>query len=190
VIWFTRIREYNELDFEGVYQVYKEAFEDKPWNETWTIPAVVRDIDSALANRDPVTIVAERCETYYSENYSEGCGRGILRKMETKTIIGLLWGYRKPAEKFGFLGDLVDKDSFYLDDVAVLEDSRKEGIATKLCKKFEKQVKEAGGKKIFLRTQKNYKASTKLYEKLGYERSGIFDPEFPDREYFVKSLEG
>jgi ribosomal protein S18 acetylase RimI-like enzyme len=165
VIQFTLIREYKPADFKEVFEVYKIAFMDPPWNETWTEEQVKDDIESALAKENPITIVAENSE-----------------------LVGFLWGYRKPEEKFGFLSEQIDRDSFYLDDVAVSNSRRKERIGTRLCQEFEKQVKESGGKKIFLRTQKDYTASNKLYDKLGYERSGVFDPEYPDREYLVKSL--
>lgn len=107
---------------------------------------------------------------------------------ETSNIVGLLWGYRKPEEGFDFLSEAVNEDSFYLDDVAVAEERRKEGIGTKLCEEFEEQVIENGGTKVFLRTEKEYEASNTLFKSLGYERTGIFDPKYPKREYFVKEV--
>jgi len=223
VIWFTRIRDYQEADFEGVFRVYVTAFADEPWNEYseckscgqnygiqeveklkeakvckkcgtplglkygidretycrsviqiifenlgqfWTEEKVKKDLKNALNSKDPVTIIAENSE-----------------------LVGLLWGYRKPKGEFGFLGELIDENSFYMDDVAVSADRRREKIGTRLCQEFERKVWKVGGNKIFLRTKKDYEASTRLYEKLGYSRTGIFDPEYPDREYFVKSLE-
>ncbi|MFH1174947.1 MAG: GNAT family N-acetyltransferase [archaeon] len=150
-------------------QIYQSAFSEPPWNETWTREQVIEDLDYALSQDFPVVLVAQ-----VGEN-----------------IVGFQWGYRLPDGKFPFLerkGEIM-----YGDDLAVLKEYRREGIATRLKETSFTMARQNGMEYSVLRTDVNNPSSMGLNKKLGYtpvvqNGRALYDPEFLTRIYLEKRL--
>jgi len=84
----------------------------------------------------------------------------ILFVKEDKKIIGYLHStfFSNPYSKGG-----------YVEDIFIIKEFRRKGIAKKLINEFIKILKEKGYKKIHLSVNTKNIGAIKLYEKLGFE---------------------
>lgn len=79
---------------------------------------------------------------------------------------------------------------FYIDEVGIHFDFRKNGIATQLTTKLLKAIQQAQFEFVFLRTDKRAEKAIHLYEqKLEFRKDQrLNDPVYPHRAYWYKKL--
>lgn len=163
-----RVRPYKPSDLQQVIEIYKAAFAEPPWNETWTDGQVKEDLEFALSQELPIVLVAE----------------------DEFRILGMSWGYKLPFEKYPFLRGVVNNNSSYMDEMAVKKDVRRKGIAKALGKGYLEVAKTPGVKEVALRTDIWNFPAMATYRSLGFESLGIFDPTYKDRLYLTKKIGG
>ncbi|MEM5778674.1 MAG: GNAT family N-acetyltransferase [Candidatus Aenigmatarchaeota archaeon] len=143
--------------------MYKEIWKEPPWNENfWTDEMVNKDIEYALKQKDFIGKLA----------------------VNSDNVIGFIWGYSLPEDKFQFLKL---KDSIYIDELAVEKSFRRGGIGTKLTNMLIKDAKKLGYKTVTLRTDVNGIAYS-FYFNLGFEDLKIRDPQYQERTYMRKII--
>jgi ribosomal protein S18 acetylase RimI-like enzyme len=169
------VRKADLGDVPSIVDIYKRVFAEPPWNETWSNGQVVEDIVFALTSVKPIMLVAEKEEK----------------------IMGFVWGYDLPLEKFPFLSGYVPEGrTSYIDEVAVDCGCRKQGMAKLLMSKYAEIAFERGVAKIVARTDVRNEASMALHRSLGFtgmiDRSSamIFDPEYKSRVYLELDIAG
>jgi ribosomal protein S18 acetylase RimI-like enzyme len=210
------VRDYEEKDFAGIYNVYKPAFSEEPWNEYKKCSSCKVNYGIKESNNS-----AENCkkcgkplrlEDYWTEkdvnediNYAKSKEwNSILVADSGGEILGFTWAYNISIEKdMNFLKGAQNIDSskkiIYVDEVATAANSRGKGVATELEKKLFSKAENAGFGYVILRTDEKNTAAINLYKKLGFERLlyGVsenngskyaYDPEFNSRVYLVKKL--
>lgn len=157
------IRTYGEQDLQQVIEIYKSVFAEPPWNETWSDEQVKKDLEFALSQQFPISLIAEN---------SSG-------------LIGFSWGYLLPSKEFPFLFRKVSEKCSYMDEMAVQRDRRIRGIASALGRRYLEIAKSQGIKEVVLRTDIWNFASMALYKKLGFRNTGVFDPKYKNRLYLL-----
>ena len=65
---------------------------------------------------------------------------------------------------------------------------RLRGVGTMLGSAFLEAAKAQGLREATLRTDERNPASVTLFKKIGFEKMGIYDPEFPSRIYMKKVI--
>ncbi|HII16075.1 MAG TPA: GNAT family N-acetyltransferase [Nanoarchaeota archaeon] len=191
---------------EQIIRVYKSAFAETPWDEYrkcsqcganygieeakqvyaaietaickkcgrglwrnfcefWSAEEIITDLESALKKESPVALVAE-----------------------AGPIAGFTWGYNLPQGQFPFLEGKIAQPTIYMGEMAVGGNARKKGIGFSLGKKFLDEIAARGFRFSVVRTDINNPASMGLFEKLGYRKTGIFDPDYPSRVYMEARL--
>ncbi|MBN1924056.1 MAG: GNAT family N-acetyltransferase [Nanoarchaeota archaeon] len=141
----------------------------------WSNEDIDGDLEFALSQSNTIVLVAE----------SGG------------ELLGFTWGYKMPEKPF--LQGKVNKDSFYIDEVAVRGDKRRVGVGTALCKELLKRIEAMEISDVVLRTDERNTASMGLYEKFGFKpiidekdpRGFIYDPSMglENRIYLRKELD-
>jgi len=142
--------------------------------EFWSDAEIVEDLGFALAQPDPIVLVAEN---------SDG-------------LAGMTWGYRIPFEKFPFLQGKVPAESSYMDEIVVRGDKRLKGIGTLLGRAYIEAVRQQGLSEVVLRTDERNASSMSLFGKLGLSgiadpessRGRVYDPQFPNRIYLRREV--
>ncbi len=138
----------------------------------WTKEDVVADLNFAKSQKDTIVLVAE----------------------ENDKIVGFIWGYKIPFEKFGFLSGLVNENSSYVDEVAVKPDKWRKGVGSALCLDYLKAAKAQEMEEVTLRTLESFKASMGLFRKNGFgpvlseQNNKVYDPTYPDRIYLRRKI--
>lgn len=161
------VRPYTQSDLNQLIGVYQSAFAEPPWNETWTSKQIIEDLELALSQESPIVLVGE----------------------DRNQLIGFTWGYNLPFDKFPFLRRKISPNCSYMDEIAVRADMRKKGIGTRLGEAYLSEAERRGIGRVVLRTDERNEASMALFKKLGFENSGIRDPQYPNRIYLRKFLE-
>ena len=72
-------------------------------------------------------------------------------------------------EPIGFINFTHENGNYYINDLDLIEKHRRKGYGSQLVKAFEKQVKELGGKKVWLHVNINNKLAILFYEKNKYD---------------------
>lgn len=159
-------RPFEERDRERIYTIYMKSFAEPPWNEAWKREDVEQDLNFALSQKRSIVMVAG--------------GRD--------TLLGFTWGYPLPLAKFTFLTAKIDGDTVYMDDIAVDPGARRRGVGKALCQGFIEVSGSLSFDAVVLRTDENNVSSMALFGSLGFERIGVYDPEYPTRLYLKKNL--
>ena len=167
------IRPYEKEDLKGLIQVYKSAFAEPPWNESWSDEDIIKDLEFAISQRDPIILVAQN---------KDG-------------LAGMTWGYKLPIEKFPFLERKVPTNSSYMDEIAVAGNKRFKGVGTLLGRAYI-DIAAQQNQGIVLRTDDRNEASMTLFRKLGLKgipditnpKGNIYDPQYQNRIYLMKDL--
>lgn len=162
----TKVRAYKPEDLEQLIGVYKSAFAEPPWNEVWTSEQVIEDLELAFSQEIPIVLVAE----------TQG------------RLTGFTWGYKIPLEEFPFLKGKVSEQTSYMDEIAVRGGERRRGVGQILGKTYIEKVISQGIEQVILRTDIWNTASMALFRKLGFRNTQVFDPEYGDRIYLIKSV--
>ena len=165
MVVFT-VRPYKDSDLQELIKVYKSAFAEPPWNETWTSEEIIEDLEFAKSQKDPIVLVAEK---------DDG-------------LTGFTWGYRLPLKKFPFLIGKVSDNVSYVDEISIRGNARRQGMGSLLVNGFQRIVNGQGIDEVVLRTDERNPASMALFKKLGYESFGVYDPKYPDRIYLRRKL--
>ena len=210
------IRDYRENDFAGLYEVYRSAFSEEPWNEYKKCTSC--KVNYGIKESDNPAENCKKCgkplklEDYWTEKdvnediaYAKSKEWNSILVADSSTgILGFTWAYNASIEKnMNFLKEAQNIDSskkiIYVDEVATSAKSRGKGVATELEKKLFFRAENAGFEYVILRTDERNTAAMNLYRKLGFERLtyGVsktngnkyaYDPEFNSRIYLVKKL--
>lgn len=176
----------SRSDLQAVIALYKAAFAEPPWNESWSTEEILGDLKMAQSQNNFVMVVAKV-------------------NME---VVGFAWGYDIPLEKFPFLKDVVPSISncSYMDEIAVDPAFRKRGVGCELVESYEQAVRARtpsyDARKILrtddteigvvLRTDVKNVASMKLFCREGFdtvkdaEGHDKTDPEYPTRVYLYR----
>lgn len=80
---------------------------------------------------------------------------------------------KKTSHVVGYVGAYIILDEADINQVAVLEDYRRCGIATALMQDFMQKMKERNIRAITLEARVGNKAAIALYEKIGFRTEGI-----------------
>lgn len=142
--------------------------------EFWSDTEIVEDLEFALAQPNPIVLVAE----------------------DSNGLAGMTWGYRISLEKFPFLEGKIPAESSYMDEIAVRGDKRLKGVGKLLGREYIKAVRQQGLSDVVLRTDERNISSMSLFRKLGFSgiadseslRGKVYDPQFPNRIYLRREL--
>lgn len=160
------IRDFRQSDLDGVTRIYQNSFAESPWFENWSYEDAKLEIESFLRKTNPQFLVAET----------------------KNNLIGFRIAYELSLEEFSFLDNLVkENEAMYGKELAVKKENRGEGVGTSLMLSSFDRARNQGYKKFFGRTNLKSKM-VPLYKKLGYINTGIRDPAYPERVYFIKEL--
>lgn len=107
-----RIRAFVDTDTEKIVEIYRKAFAEPPWNETWTKEQVLEDLSLAFSKKNPLVLVAQA---------------------PPSQLVGFTWGYETPFDEFPFLQGKVRGNCVYMDEIAVDPAFRQEGVGRSLC---------------------------------------------------------
>lgn len=113
-------------------------------------------------------------------------------------FVGFSVAYEVSLESFGFLKPYFagsgEPKLVYGDELAVAKEYRRKGIGTKLMQsrmaRYSSEYSLTEGVDAAFaigRTDVNSRM-VPLYGELGFENTGIFDPQYPSRVYFAKPL--
>ncbi|MGV8086723.1 MAG: GNAT family N-acetyltransferase [Candidatus Woesearchaeota archaeon] len=165
------IRAYDNKDFKQIVKIYKTAFAEPPWNEKWSTKEIAKELEYSLQQKNNINLIAEI----------------------NKKIVGFVWGYDLPIDRFSFLKSVVDNSSNYLSEIAVNNNTRIRGIGTRLVQEYFQICKEKNLNEIVLRTDERNTASMNLFNKTGYiplnnDGFSVYDPKYPNRIYFSKKV--
>jgi GNAT superfamily N-acetyltransferase len=165
-----------------IVDVYRDVFTEDPWNEGFECPkcgtayhkrAKKRLCDSEECKGLRVMLVEPwTVSRVTSDIYRETttAGAKCLLAYKRRRLVGFAWGYPKTVtpevcKKLDASGleQQLRGDYFYVDEVAVLPNYRKRGIATRL---FAKLI-DGENNRVFLRTHAGTKSLRPLAEKAG-----------------------
>lgn len=161
------MRPYDLEDLDKVVSLYKEAFAEPPWCESWTTEEVVKDVEYALSQPQPIMLVGEECGN----------------------VVGFTWGYKIPMDNFPFLERLVQENASYMDEIAVGKNARKRSVGTDLGKAYIQIARSLSCREVVLRTDQRNSASMALFRRLGFSpvtdlaQKLVYDPEYKERIY-------
>jgi ribosomal protein S18 acetylase RimI-like enzyme len=161
------VRQYSPKDLNRLVKIYQDCFAEPPWNETWSREEVIEDLDMAFAQKLPLVLIAE-----------------IREK-----LVGFIWGYQMPFEKFPFLEGKIPIKSSYGDEIAVEKEFRRNEVAKRLTREYMQEARNQGIEGFVVRTDVENKGSIPLLKSLGLDSLGIRDPEYPTREYFFRRIQ-
>ncbi len=152
----------------------------------WSPKDILEDIEYCQKQRNSKFLVAETKAETFGIRYFPGIEERFL---SLGKIIGFTWGYQLPFNKFPFLRNNVNKNSGYVDELAVKSDFRRKGIGESLLLKLMKSFKEKQMKQVACRTLTNCNAYP-LFRKLGFRDIGRIDPNdmYENRVYLIKNL--
>ena len=163
----TVVRTFELDDIEELVRIYRKAFAEPPWNERWSRQEVIKDLDYALCQRNPLVLVA----------------------LVGGELVGFTWGYSVPFEEFPFLRGNVGQNTVYMDEIAVDPTARRMGVGRRLCNTFT-QISAVAFEEIVLRTDESNFASMSLFASLEFSMIGKIDERYPSRPYLKKELRG
>jgi ribosomal protein S18 acetylase RimI-like enzyme len=163
------IRKYDADDFIPFCNLYSKIFSEAPWCETWTKKRVRIEVNEYLKQRDLNFLLA------------------VLPHNSSERLIGFSVAYEVGSNYFTTrLATLLKSAQvpiIYGDELAVDGEFRNLGIGKRLMHmRFGAYTTRA----IFVgRTDINSKMVL-LYDSLGYTNTGVRDPEYNNRYYFIK----
>jgi len=160
------VRNYESKDLGRVVDIYKAAFAEPPWGENWTDAAAIGELENGLSQPNKIILVAEN----------------------SKSLLGMSWGFDLSLERFPFLADNYTKDTNYIAELAVDPKSRENGIGTLLGKNYLERAIGMDIPKIILRTDERNPAALNLYKNLGFSEINVRDPEYKNRIYLAKLI--
>ena len=163
-----KVRQMRDDDIAPIAKLYISAFSEPPWNEKWAINDVIRDITHARSQEHPIMLVA----------------------VSGDTPVGFTWGYSLRSRDFPFLEGQISARSMYVDEIAVCNEFRKQGLGTLLCTNLINMARHIDFEEVVLRTDLRNNSSMKLFSSLGFREIGISDPQYSSRIYLRKSFSG
>ncbi len=162
------LRDFREEDMDKVIALYQDVFSEPPWNEKWSYEDVLKSIEYCLNQKNPIFLVAEL-------EY-------------TNDLAGFMWAYELNLDKFPLLNGLVKPDeAIYGNELAVDRNLRGNGIGSNL-EGVSCEIANRLGYKYFVGKTDMESKMFPLFGKLGYANTGIANPAYPTRFYFIKNL--
>ncbi len=169
----VRIGEFGSLIpyLSAFRDIYKDCFREAPYHEIFT-DEEVNSIANELIN-------------------NQGAILSLLLKEEK--VIGLCGGYKMVCEREissilqNKVSDINISNIFYLAELAVIKEYRKDGRGTKLVKRCMMEAKKEGNSYILMRTQHRNSNSQNLFVQQGLE---VIDNMFQEVPTFINEDEG
>lgn len=115
---------------------------------------------------DDAAQIAQLEKLYFSDNWSE---KSVSAEIERKRVVV----YKNEDKIYGYLIFMVAADEGEILRIAVEKDSRRQGIGNRLLSFAENEMAELGCKNIFLEVRASNTDAISVYEKYGFEKSGI-----------------
>ena len=178
---FIRVANSEEFNtrkaIASMCQLYCRIWAEEPWNEPdWKETVVKKDFLDQLKKRGAIAFLATQ--------------------IENSTTIGFSWGYKvspDDLEKISgnkkFYDILENKGpAFYIDELGVEKEHRKNGIGYMLSNLIIESAKEEGSRVITLRTDQKAIPAKKLYQNIGFEELSIVDTIYNNRTYWLKTI--
>ncbi|MDE1869201.1 MAG: GNAT family N-acetyltransferase, partial [Candidatus Micrarchaeota archaeon] len=138
----------------------------KPWNESWA----KKEVESEFMD------------------YFKRPDLNLLVCAAEKGIVGFSVAYRLDADAFPFIGKRLGSMKLaYGDELAVLPEYRNIGIATEMLGMRRIFYESKGYDGLIGRTDIDSRMVS-LYETLGFKNTGIQDPKYTKRWYYLRLL--
>lgn len=115
-------RFYKKEDLERLAEIYLEAFNNEPWNDSWTIEHIKERLSDFTEEKNTIAVVAEN---------------------ENNVVLGAIIGRK---ERF------FDGIHFEILDLFVDRKIKGQGIGKFLISSLEKELKKINIRKVYLRT--------------------------------------
>ena len=148
---------------EEAAKLYCPVFKGSPWNEHFTVPQVMAIMNEQFKRNNIIALAT------------------IL----DGALVGFAWMYQifkndlKRGTRFSpKLKDFFENQNkvFYLQEVGVKEEFRRQHIGERLIQEIIKRGKEKGGELVILSTNCEAKAITAMIQKIGFKNTGITRP--------------
>ena len=164
------IRSYDTNDFRQFCGLYSKIFSEAPWCETWTKKGVRAEVNEYFKQRNLNFLLA-----ILPHNSSERLiGFSVAYEVDSNYFTTKLATLLRPAQV----------PIIYGDELAVDSEFRGLGIGKRLMLMRFGTYATSGA--IFVgRTDINSKM-VPLYNSLGYKNTGVQDPKYNNRYYFIK----
>ena len=147
-----------------VAELYAEIFKEKPWVENFQPDEVMKFMIEQFYK--PRTVIA-------------------LAAVKNRKVVGFSWMYEifeddlkedtRYSSELGFLFE-GQKRVFYLQEIGVKKELRRQDIGEKLAHKILKKAKAKGANFIVLSTNSKARSAQSLFSKVGFQNSGIVRP--------------
>ncbi|MFC1618128.1 GNAT family N-acetyltransferase [Patescibacteria group bacterium] len=152
---------------DQISELYCQIWREPPWNEDFWKPIEVRaTIEQVLDQPSSVMNV-------------KLCGSDVA---------GFTWGYRTSRNPVLDHLKLSGQSIFYLAELGVNKNYRRQGIGQELSRYLIKQAQAQGESKIVLRTDLQAQSARRLYQSLGFQELSFFDPQHANRTYWLLRL--
>jgi RimJ/RimL family protein N-acetyltransferase len=154
-------------------EMYCDVWREPPWNEDFWVPSEVKKELVEQNSRDSAVGCYAFCE-----NRTIGFTLGYqIQKEEMREISsGMMFDYL-------FLnGDII----FYIDELAVENRFRNNGIANSLCQELIECAIDFGAQTFILRTDVRALPARRVYQKNGFWDTEIKDGKHETRTYLIK----
>jgi ribosomal protein S18 acetylase RimI-like enzyme len=157
-------------------ELYCEVWKEPPWNETWSVPVVVRKLNEAV--------------------YRESSVAYLAIDTETGGVLGFTWGFPVSIAELAVISSSDDLCSrfrpeqkiFYLAELGVARPHRGNGLGMELSNLLIRDVRLGGQELIVLRTDLEAVVARKLYQCLGFDELPVADEKFPTRTYWSLNI--
>lgn len=202
LVVFTVVRSYTETDLEELVKVYQSAFAEPPWNEykKCVCCGIEYGKQEALEAVEKCKICKEKLiltEFWSAEDVTSDLNFALSQPSNillvcgfNSQLFGFTWGYRLPEERFPFLNGRIPSKVSYMDEIAVRGDSRLNGVGYSLGDQYLNTACNQGMNGVVLRTDCRNVASMALFRKLGFQATGITDPQYKNRVYLFAPAGG
>ncbi|MDY6778549.1 MAG: N-acetyltransferase [Candidatus Nanohaloarchaea archaeon] len=202
------IRQFEPGDEPRLVDAYRTVWTQEPWNEVFGLQAAYDQVREAVAPDSATALVAEPGDfsdrdVIDAVDYPEEPSylldgdepapdeERFFRELREPGIIGFTWALdaREAGDvpETGGFDELVAEETAYISELGVVPGYQSQGIGSRLSRELLDEL-EAEYDRVILRTNPEAEKAINLYEQLGFERTGLTDPEYEERVYLVKDL--
>ncbi|MBE6846289.1 MAG: ribosomal-protein-alanine N-acetyltransferase [Ruminococcus sp.] len=124
--------------------------------------------DILIAGQEDIPEIVKIEEKYIPDGWSE---KGFSDWLKNKNTV--IFKAVEDGEIIGFVNGSWVLDEAELLNIAVVEKSRRKGVAAMLLEALEKFLREENAGKIFLEVREQNHVAISFYEKNGFEKNGL-----------------
>ncbi|MEK7203278.1 MAG: GNAT family N-acetyltransferase [Patescibacteria group bacterium] len=119
------------------------------------------------------------------------------RRIKHPEQIGFAWGYEVSVQNLYEISGRAEsewrkiignKRAFYVDELGVVKNHRRQGIGETLNERLLTHVKNLDISYTILRTDVRAVAAKNLYQKFNFRELAIIDAQYPERTYWLKKV--